>query len=557
TTYVKEMIRDYAHLNTGGKIFEEEEMRFDAVDNTMRGGLGWATPFMDVYTLNQMAGNAREADPSYAGYGNMKVTKDEIQQYKKSRKYFNPVKKGYSPAVSGENLRRISGENKGILGSYYYYRDLEVQQPSEPKAHPNASNLINVSYDDVESKLADTGMELSNAILALLPTELRDNPEVPLPPDVHDFAQAATLVSDPFAALIIKCKNNVDALKDQEIDAEYEDAVTFDDIKAAYAGLQGFEKRINKGFTQTFQGDTRLETPVMNTLSMISIAFHFINRLYQDKAKKTQKQSADLGDIRSQMNNLFRMKIGDKSITISATHYESYLAIYRSPKAAFAAYSRLVQLRQADKDETITDDEKKELEKLEDIDGNADDFDQSHNYLLGKDVYSQQDLDYIFKLKAREKKGLENVEAAPFNSGKSSAAIYQALVMDKIFGGIKAAYLRDMEVGDCANPVVVKAWLNQYIAENAWSHKKELEMVVRAIRRVTPRHTEETLYKYVAALMSTIYLPKVFPFGETGEKLEAAGTMIPMQMQDIMEEKRSAFPTLLKAIIRDIMAERV
>nr|MCR5161275.1 hypothetical protein [Lachnospiraceae bacterium] len=555
TTFVNEMIRDHAHLNTGGKIFEKEEMRFDAKSNVMRGGLSWATPFMDVYTLNKMTNNAGKVDDSYAGYGNMKVTKDEIQQYKKSRNYFNPVKKGYTPAVTAENLRRIPGNNNSILGSFYYYGGLNVEEP-EGKGHANASNLKDVTYQEVENQLMTTGNDLQAAILQLLPEEMQYQANEERPQDIQNFLEASAFACEAYGDLIMTSNTRKNKLGEKAASEDVEDYVSFDEIKNAYTRLQKYQADISRGFSQTFQGDTRLESKVMNMLSIISIAFQQINGFYQAKYRKTERQSADLGDIRTEMKRLFKLKSGDDSIDISPTRYEAYLAIYKSPAAVIEAYARLKELKKAQQDETITDDEQKELDRLVDIDGTADEFVTSHDYLLQKDNYTQQDLDYIFKLKAREKRGLEGKNLNTFNKGDSAAGIYQALVMDKIFGGIKAAYLRDYDKQQLNVPKSLEVWLSNYIVEKSWNHAKELEMVIRAIRRVSPRHTKKTLYNYMSTMVSQMYLGKVFPYGSEDNKLAVANLFVQPTMEEIMKKGNSGFPLLVKALIDKIMKEK-
>ncbi len=510
---------------------------------------------MDVYTVNKMTNNAGKVDDSYAGYGNMKVTKDEIQQYKKSRNYFNPIKKGYTPAVTAENLRRVPGNNNSILGSFYYYGALNVEEP-EGKGHANASNLKNVTYQQVETQLMETGNALQMAILQLLPEEIQYQANEERPRNIQEFLEASAFPCNAYGDLIMTFNSRRNELGENAASEDLEDYVSFDEIKEAYTRLQKYQADISKGFLQTFQGDTRLESKVMDLLSVISIAYQDINGFYQRKYRKTQKQSADLGDIRGEMLRLFKLKTGDTAINISPTRYEAYLAIYKSPAAAIEAYARLQELKKAKTDETITDDEEKELDKLEEINSTADDFVASHDYLLQKDNYSQQDLDYIFKLKAREKRGLEGKNLETFSQGNSAAGIYQALVMDKIFGGIKAAYLGDYDKQQLNVPKNLDKWLSNYIVERSWAHAKELEMVIRAIRRVSPRHTKKTLYNYMTTMVSQMYLGKVFPYGSEDNKLAVANLLIQPAMEDIMKKGNTGFPLLVKALIDKILKEK-
>ncbi len=555
TTFVSEMIQDHAHLNTGGKIFEEEEMRFSAVDNTMRGGLGLFTPGLDISTLNKMADNAKEADPSYAGYGNMKVTKDEIQRYKKSRDYFRTVKKGYTPAVAGENIRRLHGENNGVLGSYYYYGNLNIKLPDDPKDSPDASDVSDVALNELEIELVQTHNALSKAVISILPPELQQMKNDERPANLRDFLNAVGFSSEPVSNLMADMD---DARRKAPKDKKKEDPeyyVTLDQLKTAYTDLQNRQARISRGFSQIFQGDARVETQVMNLLSIITITLRSINDLYQNKYLSNQKKTADLGDIRSEMTKTFGLEEKGKIAMFTPTRYEAYLAIYRKPAEAILAYARLEELREAEEEETITKAEKEELKKLEEIDSTATTYCTSHEYLLQKDNYNQQDLDYIFKLKAREKRGLDNKNMRRFNDGDSAAGIYQSLVLDKIFAGLKAAYLKDVDPKTFKEMSVMENWVADYTAECAWSHAKELEMIIRAIRRVSKRHTEKSIFEYVTALVSTMYIARVFPNSQD-DKLKLAHRIMPSAFENVMIEGTKGFPVRVRALIQKVLKEK-
>ena len=54
--------------------------------------------------------------------------------------------------------------------------------------------------------------------------------------------------------------------------------------------------------------------------------------------------------------------------------------------------------------------EAKELKTLERLEDPALDFDRSHNYMLDKNSYKQQDIDYAFQLHNKETNGLQKAD---------------------------------------------------------------------------------------------------------------------------------------------------
>ena len=84
--------------------------------------------------------------------------------------------------------------------------------------------------------------------------------------------------------------------------------------------------------------------------------------------------------------------------------YEAYLQIYKTPREAVKNHARYVELKDKQADGTkLSAAETKEFAKLNRIRTLAGDFDRSHRYMLEKEIYSQQDIDYAYGLKSKER----------------------------------------------------------------------------------------------------------------------------------------------------------
>ena len=55
--------------------------------------------------------------------------------------------------------------------------------------------------------------------------------------------------------------------------------------------------------------------------------------------------------------------------------------------------------------------------------------------MVEKDTFSQQDVDYAFRLQAKERQ--DDAQSEAFVEGKTSSSIYQSLFFEKVFGGMR------------------------------------------------------------------------------------------------------------------------
>lgn len=197
-------------------------------------------------------------------------------------------------------------------------------------------------------------------------------------------------------------------------------------------------------------------------------------------------------------SNTLKVRADGKEESFTPTHYESYIQIEKDPKTAIEKYKRYKELNKKRKDKTpMSDAEKKELGTLDRLEDLAQDFDNAHNYMLDKDDYNQQDIDYAFRLHDKETKGLQT--AAEFHGGedineavrddyKSASGIYITLFMDKFFRDLKEQWMKDPDEGglpenDCMNFPIVRTWMDKYLSDRVKRNKKGFEMIVRGLYR--------------------------------------------------------------------------
>ncbi len=188
---------------------------------------------------------------------------------------------------------------------------------------------------------------------------------------------------------------------------------------------------------------------------------------------------------------------------MSPSHYEAYLQIYKSPEKAIVNYSRLQELM--DK-QNKTKDEKKELQKLQRIDKLAYQFDYAHNYMLEKDSYSQQDVDYAFSLGKME----EDKNVGGMMSGYYASVIYKGLIFDKIFGNFTQRFENNFNVEDAGNQEKMKDWLDGDMCECARRRQNEIETVIKALIKTMPHSTPDQILEQLMKEIRNSWLFKVF-----------------------------------------------
>ena len=507
-SFVREMIGNKAHLDTGGDLFKEDEVRLGALENTLIGVGGLFQGYFDETSRSVVNNRARKKDLSYQGYGNMRVTAEDVRNYKGTQKFMNASKKGLTPSLVGERLFSTSKTSTGVLGSFNYAGNLGSDVY-------NAENTIdNISLDTLIDEISGESGDLMSAITNRLETLIGED---------NESQQALGNIDDILAVAeqpLKELKTNLDRHKNKEGVLDKDNRIpALNDLQTAYEKLNKTAFDISHIYSKQLQADPQLDEKFTNILSLIELARRHINKMYEEMGSDTDEMS-DLTGYRDRFSNVkIRVRSNDDDqIMITPSHYESYLQIYGSPEEAIKKYKRYKELKE---NEERTKEEDAEFDKLSLMEKTAEDFDKSHQYMLERENYSQQDLDYIFALKKRETKGMvRDQQKTIFKNGKSAAGIYQSLVMEKILGGMKEHYL--------SNPIhykdkkSVEAWINNFVSQRMKMHPGILIMIIRAIIRNSINVSDDSIRQTVNDMIGQGYVSKVFADTSSNDNLSLA-----------------------------------
>ena len=183
--------------------------------------------------------------------------------------------------------------------------------------------------------------------------------------------------------------------------------ISTEDIRNCRQALSQTIKEANILLTKYYKNDNRLHIPVMYLISDLTYATQNLDQVYAYR-QKGAKTEGELGDIRSSMRSSeYKFYFGpdqDREVSFTPTHYESYLQIYKTPQAALENYARFKELEEKeDNHQKMSSAQKKEYAKLKRMEKLAKQFDTAHDYMLEKDAFSQQDINYAFEASALQR----------------------------------------------------------------------------------------------------------------------------------------------------------
>ncbi len=321
------------------------------------------------------------------------------------------------------------------------------------------------------------------------------------------------------------------------------------DIRTARTKLSGYKSDLNKLLFKYYKNDRRLHDPVVNTIGTLDQLIYYLDVSWRKKTAEEEKdldsKDKDLGNIRYKFNNeqyLFMVK--GKRLGISPSRYESLLQVYKSPKTALEKYLRFIKLYNKG-EENLDADEEKELSKLKRVRELIDSFDDSHRYMLEKEEYSQQDVDYAFALGKKERKseGPDDriEESAIFSKGGNSASdIYKMLIMQKIFSGMKNCLREDKN--KLKNYDQVIQWLEQDTLKCIEQSPYQMKMVIRGIKRSLKDPDEKEVQDQMFDVLKSWYirmlgkLLKTKDIDEVMEPLKDAGNPLYQKIESMTED---------------------
>ena len=532
TSFVKEMVRDVAHLPLANDIFTEDHIRLSSLGNFGYFGSTASETNAKMGMESQFSKLGQQEDKSYAGFGNMRYTRQEYRQYKDSLEQgVNRITTADTPNGAAENMRRLSGKYAGEIGSYSFTGTIPQ--------NPNKS--LNSTYIYTRRAIDDAGAEAAQAI--------RD-----VTGKTHEQLMAMTTRFPELIDLYSKLNNRDVGLVLYDVTHNEGDPEI---LRMARKEINQYIESLNKLLYDYFKNDKRLHIPIMHVISLLNRGAAKIDRSY-NKADRGQNVESEVGDVRGNMySNEYKISAGDSDAFMTPSHYESYLQIYGSPEEAVKQYARLQELRETrdNPDQELTDEGEKDLKKLERIDELANQFDQSHRYMLEKSSYSQQDVDYAFALSKKER-GDGEASGAMIDNDKTAGNVYQTLILEKIFGGMKQRYLsqfKTLEQGD--DIPLIQEWLDNDLVNCIHRKRDDFIAVIRAIIHNLDQKDQEQLIYAMNRMMYSNWFVKAFPTGDKNGPLARGPNMISEAFSRILQDNGSRFNNELTGISKFLFSE--
>ncbi len=543
TTFVKDMVQNVGHITKlAPAIFQQDAVQFGLKENL---GMFGAKAFH----LNAKAGlentlidMGEREDLTYENFGNKRATQRDFRNYQKSLDHDITIQKYTEiPAMVGENLRRASGEHAGDIGSYNYTGNLPKDEDG---------NEI-VTLPSVANACQDEAQEVKQVIKEIIEEVGREQ----LTPELAAIIADLSLSGQSLLTLDRKtdaycAKNGIERGPNTELKA-----LTADDLRECRADLDEDISRVIQ-LQRIFKNDARLHMPIVHLISLLNHGNRGVDFLYQN-IKRGGNNPGELGNIREDMrNDNFNVTAGGKKAKFSPTEYEAYLQVYKTPEAAVKKMARKKELEEkVQSGEDMTAAEQKEMDKFSLMERTIQAFVNAHDYMLEKDKFNQQDIDYAFRLQKKEKAG---AQSAAFAAGKTSSSIYQSLFYEKVFGGMKERFSTQERFRNVAQmtPEMVddlKRWIDDDLSECAAGKFENLLRILGGIDEAMEDPTEDGLREELQESMTYTWLGRIFDDERDTHGFGTAYSRIPLVFAEIMEEPGSKFRKIVDKQIHLLM----
>ena len=423
TTFAKEMIVDYAGISGAAPFFKRENVEFSKKNDKQLFGASWITTENKIRFGKDMTKLTHGDDYNYTGFGNKRATKEEYDRYKKSLSYFKGVPgEADLPSVAAENLRRNTRwEPGGTVGSM---------------------SKATSSMDDAQDKLPGLGAELLEKIRGFTP---QDQLEGDIPKELRGILDLLEHMDRPVE------------------DIEFGIMYTEDRLRKVRAKMTDLIDKMNLLLYKYFRNDRRIHFDVMKIIDLATGAIDDADYKYMMYMEDNEIGGGDLGTIRNDTmvkKQKFTTRDGSTSVELTPSQLEGWMQIYKSADEAIRKAARFRYLGT----HLATEEAQKEYQKMTRINELANDFSRSHRYMLEKDKFSRQDMDYAFALEKKERNGLHDENLA---GGKTSGAVYQSLILEEVFTGMKervSSFMTKNHIEENKDDNALADWLDEDMA---------------------------------------------------------------------------------------------
>ena len=561
TTFVRDM------MQVGNIAGAKNVITNDETDVSHMGNAGIFGA--ETILLNARAGQernfaklGRQKDTSYAGWGNKRATKEDYQRYnetmKKGEGFMNHnTMFANTPNSAAENLRRETHENAGDFGSFEY---------ASPSLHTDPNDKTFVSLDwfalgKACEKEGDNILQIINGI----------NETNPLDPKIKQSEEYLRIITN-LGSAGYQLQDLADPIfKYQEqhpgenVDPVTTNLVSTEDIRTCRQALSQTIKEVNILLTKYYKNDKRLHIPVMHLISDLTYATRNLDQIYAER-QKGAKTEGELGGLRADMRSTeYKFYYGEdmnKEVSFTPTHYESYLQIYKTPQAALENYAKFNELKNMeDNNQKLTSAQKKELAKLKRMEELANQFDAAHEYMLEKDAFSQQDINYAFEASALQRSAnVDEISGEMLDFHQTSGDVYKALFLQKIFGGMEQRFLHakdeDSYMTDGKNDTdKFQKWLDKDMTECVNKKAKGMMMILRGMKRALPKseQNKDHIMEEAKKMIFLNWIKKIFK--DTSNKGKFASAQAGDNFYLLMDDNKSSFRRTIEGLVKTLLAE--
>ena len=478
TTFAKEMIVDIAQIKGASSVFAKDEVYLQSGADAKMFAAGAMAPIVKADMENTYEKIGHKDDLSYQNFGNKMLSREEYERYKDSLKLWSSQRtEADSPNAVAENLKRSEGGKSGTIGIQVPVRDGNKSIKNAPMS------VVIMQIGALLSQLKNTLTEITPAD-KLAANEMKD-----LLKDLtgQDISVKLTTLMPQMDDELIKQKSKQSNLVEAR-------TLMTDTIK-----------KLNTLLFKYYRNDKRVQKKVLPAINLLNHGINFVDDAYIKTEKKDLTDgNGELSDIQKGFfGSTYKFNYNGKSVNLSPSQYEALLQIYKTPQKALEQYSRYQELMEKYRDKNMSEPEIKELEKFFRIQNLFLDFQKAHRYMITKDKFNQQDVDYAFSLAKKERQG--GVDSTMFeaqsaddptmarmkNPNASAAGVYQMMIMKDVFGEMKERFKKKFEGG--YNLRSMLQWIEDDAADCVTGHKKELTTIIRGLKHTTDNPDEDRL----------------------------------------------------------------
>ncbi len=474
TTFAKDMLVNTAQIKGAEAAFAKDEVYLQSgADRKMFGAAAMA-PITKADMENGFEKMREKDDLGYQNFGNKMASREDYEQYKNSMSLWSSrTSEADSPNAVAENLRRTEGGKSGMIGSFGNVKNGD-------------NSLEEASLDVVIKNLPILFSDLKNAMSIITPIDklYGENSNEDLKKLMKDLT--GDEIGDRITALIPDYENEAAMNKNSKQS----------NLVKARSEMTDTIKNLNILLFKYYRNDNRIQKKVLPIISLLNHGINAVDQAYvTTDAKDETAEDKDLGDLgKSFSGKKYNFTVGGISVEMTPSKYEAWLQIFKTPQKALSEYNKMMVLRQKRSAGRLNDGEKKELDKLYRINDLSLDFERSHRYMITKDEYNQQDVDYALSLEKKERQvGVSSdmfeqdwndpTMAKMKNPNASAANTYQLMIMKSVFGGMQERFTENFQ--GKYNMKEMLDWLNADAANCVKTHEKEMTTIIRGLKHTT------------------------------------------------------------------------